>query len=79
MVANRFYGNEAPRSTGPDPDPLADASADCCEMCGASFVEANAWRQTAPVERWLCDGCNQREGGAIKRGSEYRSECYPAP
>ncbi len=56
-----------------------DLSADCCEMCGASFVGVDAWHQLEPVERWLCTGCNIRESGAMKRDTTYRVECYPAP
>lgn len=49
---------------------------DCCEMCGASFAGASFWHQTVPVERWLCEGCNLREGGALKIGSTYRATHY---
>jgi len=48
---------------------------DCCEMCGASFAGTDFWHATVPVERWLCTGCNTREGGAMKKG-EYRSTHY---
>lgn len=49
---------------------------DCCEMCGASFAGVGFWRQLEPLDRWLCEGCNLREGSAIKRGEKYRSVHY---
>lgn len=54
----------------------APPNVDSCEMCGASFAGVDFWHATVPVERWLCTGCNTREGGAMKKG-DYRSTHYP--
>ncbi len=55
-----------------------DQCPEACEMCGVGFVGIDAWHATVPVERWLCEPCDIREGGAMKNGT-YRSEYYPAP
>lgn len=48
---------------------------DACELCGAGINhQTTIHHQTAPVERWLCAGCGQREEGA---SSNYRSIILP--
>ena len=51
-----------------------------CEMCGCGIADDDRgfWHQTAPVDRWLCEPCFDREGKAIQRGQKIQGTHYAA-